>query len=56
MTLELKNRWMASNATILAVAARNGGVFAAGGSDFLRFLSGIQTSVRGESDDHKNPS
>lgn len=41
-----KNRWTASRATILAVAARNGGVFAAGGSGTLRLLDGIQTGVR----------
>lgn len=46
LTLEAKNRWSASNATILAVAPRNGGVFAAGGSGSLRLLSGIQTGVR----------
>jgi len=46
LTLEIKNRWTASNATILAVAPRNGGVFAAGGSGSLRLLSGIETGIR----------
>jgi hypothetical protein len=46
MTLEGKNRWTASNATILAVATRNNGVFVGGGSGQLRLLNGIQTGIR----------
>jgi hypothetical protein len=46
MTLESKNRWTASSATILDVASRNSGVFVAGGSGMLRLLHGIQTGVR----------
>ena len=46
LTIEAKNRWTASNATILAVAARNDGIFAAGGSGSLRLLSGIQSPIR----------
>ena len=46
MSLVCKNRWTASNATILAVAARNNGIFTAGGSGTLRLLDGIQTGVR----------
>jgi hypothetical protein len=46
MTLECKNRWTASSAAILAVASKNGGVFAAGGSGKLRLLDGIHTGVR----------
>jgi hypothetical protein len=46
MTLEDKNRWTASSATILGVASRGPGVFAAGGSGTLRLLNGIQIGIR----------
>jgi hypothetical protein len=46
MKLESKNRWTASSATILGVASRNSGVFAAGGSGTLRLLDGIQRGIR----------
>ena|SRR5438046_9493163 len=46
MTLESKNRWTASSATILGVAPRNSGIFAAGGSGTLRLLNGIQDGIR----------
>jgi hypothetical protein len=46
MEIESRNRWTASNATILAVAARGSGVFAAGGSGTLRALDGIGIGVR----------
>lgn len=46
LKLESKNRWTASNAAILAVAPRNSGIFAAGGSGKLRLLNGIHTGVR----------
>ena len=46
MILESKNRWTASSATILAVASRNSGIFAAGGSGTLRLLNGIQNGIR----------
>ena len=46
MTLESKNRWTASTATILGVASRNSGIFAAGGSGTLQLLNGIQNGIR----------
>ena len=46
MKLESKNRWTASNATILGVASKNSGIFAAGGSGTLRLLNGIQNGIR----------
>lgn len=46
MKLESKNRWTASSATILGVASRNSGIFAAGGSGTLRLLDGIQRGIR----------
>lgn len=46
MILESKNRWTASSATILGVASRNSGIFAAGGSGTLRLLNGIQNGIR----------
>jgi len=42
----MKNRWTASNATILGVAARNTGVVAAGGAGVIRFFDGIQRCTR----------
>lgn len=44
--MESKNRWTASSATILGVASRNSGIFAAGGSGTLRLLNGIQNGIR----------
>lgn len=46
MTLVAKNRWAASNATVLGIATRNNGVIAAGGSGVIRLLSGIHSGVR----------
>jgi hypothetical protein len=46
MSLVSKNRWTASNATILGIATRNNGVVAGGGSGVVRFLSGIHKGVR----------
>ena len=46
LKLEWKNRWTASSATILGIAARNCGLFAAGGSGQLRLLDGIDDGVR----------
>jgi hypothetical protein len=46
MSLVSKNRWTASNATILGIATRNNGVIAGGGSGVVRFLSGIHNGVR----------
>jgi hypothetical protein len=45
MKLEHKNRWTASNATILGVASRNCGVFAAGGSGKVRLFNGINREI-----------
>jgi hypothetical protein len=46
LTLKVKNRWTASNATILGVATRNTGVIAAGGAGVVRFFDGIQRCIR----------
>jgi hypothetical protein len=46
MKVESRNRWTASNATILGVASRNSGVFAAGGSGNLRLFHGINPGFR----------
>ena len=46
MSLVAKNRWTASNGTILGIAMRNNGVIAAGGSGLVRLLSGIHCGVR----------
>ena len=46
MAVEYKNRWTASNATILSVAPRNCGVFAAGGAGKLSLFNGIHDCVR----------
>ena len=44
--MQSHNRFTASNASILAVAPRNSGVFVAGGSGNLRLMNGILTGVR----------
>jgi hypothetical protein len=46
LRLDSKNRWTASSATILGIAARNCGLFVAGGSGHLRLLDGIDDGFR----------
>jgi len=46
LRLEVKNRWTASSATILGIAVRNCGLFAAGGSGYLRLLDGMDHGIR----------
>jgi len=46
LSIEAKNRWTASNGTILGIAERNTGVVTAGGAGVLRFFDGIQNCIR----------